>query len=257
MSRPTVLALGEILWDLLPSGKQPGGAPANFAFHAGQLGADAVTVSAVGDDADGREILERLRALGLRTDLIAVDPHHPTGTVTVALDAAGVPSYTIHEGVAWDFVPETPALLELVARADCVCFGSLAQRSPATRATIRSALAATRPGCLRVFDINLRQHYFDRDVIEESLGRTTVLKLNDQELPVLGELLGMGGEDLIGDLVGAFGLRLVAVTRGGRGAVLYGDDGAVVDHPGYPAEPMADTVGAGDAFTAVLAIGLL
>ncbi|HYE21151.1 MAG TPA: PfkB family carbohydrate kinase, partial [Tepidisphaeraceae bacterium] len=153
MSRPTVVAIGEILWDLLPGGKQLGGAPANFAFHAGQLGADAVSVSAVGDDADGREILARLHALGLTTDYIAVDPGHPTGTVTVSLDAAGVPSYTIHEGVAWDFVPETPGLLELAARADCVCFGSLAQRSPATRATIRSALAATRPDCVRVFDV--------------------------------------------------------------------------------------------------------
>src|SRR4051794_14674604 len=137
--RPVILALGEVLWDLLPGGRQLGGAPANFAYHAAQLGADARIVSAVGDDELGREVLSRQRALGLDTSLIAIDPLHPTGTVTVSLEA-GQPTYTIHEGVAWDFIPTMPQTLEMAARADCVCYGTLAQRSDASRRTIQAVL---------------------------------------------------------------------------------------------------------------------
>jgi len=182
VSQPLVVGIGEILWDLLPDGKQMGGAPANFAYHARALGAASVIVSAVGDDRSGREILEELGRRGLERSGIAVVSGAPTGTVTVALDAGGIPHYTIHEGVAWDVIPWTAGLGDLAARADAVCFGSLAQRSPVSRATIGAFLDATRPDCLRVLDLNLRQSYFSRDIVVGLLGRATVLKLNDEEL---------------------------------------------------------------------------
>jgi fructokinase len=254
--RPVILALGEILWDLLPSGKQLGGAPANFAYHAARLGADARVVSAVGDDALGREILARLRAQNLDTSLIRTDAVHPTGTVTVALDAAGRPSYTIHEGVAWDFLEATPTVLDLASRAACVCFGTLAQRGPTSRSAIGAILAATPPAALRILDINFRQHYYDREVVDASLGAATLLKINDDELPELLALLGTGGDDRA--IFDAYPrLTLIALTRGGRGSALIPRDGPRDEHAGHPAEPLVDTVGAGDAFTAALAVGLL
>ncbi len=253
---PLILALGEILWDLLPDGKQLGGAPGNFAFHAAQLGARSLTISAVGDDALGREILGRLASLHLATEFINVDPYHPTGTVTVSLDSAGHPSYAIHENTAWDFIPTTPGLLEIAAKADCVCFGTLAQRSPTSRQTIHAALARTRPDCLRILDINFRQNYFSREIVEQSLRLASVLKINDQELPVLAGLLGLAG-DPIRALLAGYRLRLIAITRGGSGSALYSADGSLYEHPGHPAQPLVDTIGAGDSFTAGLAVGLL
>jgi len=255
-SPPLVVALGEILWDLLPAGKQMGGAPANFAFHASQFGANAITVSAVGDDALGREMLAALNDLGLETVYITVSPDKPTGIVQVSLDRDRVASYTIHEGAAWDFLPSTPELLQLMAQADCVCFGTLAQRSPTSRQTILTALDHTRQDCLRILDINFRQHYYDRDIVEQSLARATVLKINDHELPLLGALLNLSG-DIPAGIMSRFGIQLVALTRGSAGAVLQSADGSRVEHPGYPAKPLADTIGAGDAFTAALAVGLL
>lgn len=242
-----------------------GGAPANFAFHAAQLGADARIVSAVGDDPLGREILDRLVALDVPTDLIAVVPEQPTGTVTVELDDLGLPSYTIHEDVAWDAIPMTEAIRAAASRADAVCFGSLAQRSETSRATIREILAATRPACLRVFDINLRQHYYDRETLVEGLESADVLKLNDEELPVLIGLLESGKpmpadvrfdlESVLLGLVGYFSLKLVALTRGERGAVLVSPD-SWSEHPGKKVD-VVDTVGAGDAMTAAITMGLL
>ena len=260
--RPLILALGEILWDLLPSGRHLGGAPANFAYHAAQLGARAVTVSAVGDDELGREILGRVRGLGLDASGIAVDARHPTGTVTVALEGGGQPSYTIHEDVAWDFIPAGEAITELARAADCVCFGSLAQRSPVSRETIQSLLAQTKADALRIFDINLRQDYFDRETVHQSLGRADVLKINDIELLDLARVFGhrLTRETparFTRELFDSYGLDLIAVTRGADGSVLYLPDGGVLEHPGYVPPQVADTVGAGDAFTAVLAVGLL
>jgi fructokinase len=250
--RPVILALGEVLWDLLPGGRQLGGAPANFAYHAAQLGADARIVSAVGDDELGREVLTRQRTLGLDTSLITVDPSHPTGTVTVSLEA-GQPTYTIHEGVAWDFIPTMPQTLEMAARADCVCYGTLAQRNDASRRTIQAVLGRARAGAVRVYDINLRQHYFDREVVDQSLRAATVLKINDEEFPRLMALLG-GGSSLFD---GYPALTVVAQTRGGRGSELWTRDGESFEHLGFRANPLVDAVGAGDAFTAALAMGLL
>ena len=256
-AQPLIVGLGEILWDLLPSGKQLGGAPANFAYHAQALGGESLVVSAVGKDELGREILGRLDALALNAMHVAVDGCHPTGTVTVALDRAGTPAYTIHEHVAWDFIPQAPQLLALAAETDAVCFGSLAQRSPVSRATIHAFLRATPAAALRIFDINLRQSFYSREVIDASLRLSNVLKLNHEELPRAAQLLAIAGDemDVLRELSARYGLRLVALTRGARGSILYTQEG-VSGHAGFPAE-VVDTVGAGDAFAAALALGLL
>jgi len=254
---PVVVGLGEVLWDLLPGGKQLGGAPANFAYHAQALGAAAYVVSCVGADDLGDEILTRLDSLDLNRDHVAVDDEHPTGTVSVALDADGKPQYAIHENVAWDFIHPRPAMLGLAEMADAVCFGSLAQRSAVSRAAIRDFVAATREDCLRIFDVNLRQHYFHIDTIAPGLTWATVLKLNDEELPVVARLLSIDGtgEEILGTLCRRFNLNLIALTKGGAGSLLFSPERRSIQ-PGLPVE-IADTVGAGDAFTAVLAMGLL
>ncbi len=254
---PLVVGIGELLWDLLPDGRQMGGAPANFAFHAQALGASSAIVSAVGDDRSGREILEELGRRGLERGGIAVVSGAPTGTVTVVLDAGGIPRYTIHEGVAWDAIPWSAGLAKLAARADAVCFGSLAQRSPASRATIGAFLDATRPDCPRVLDLNLRQSYFDRDLVLSLLGRATVLKLNDEELGTVSRMLALPGSEsqALAGLLEAYPLSLIALTKGPSGSRLFGP-GVDIIHPGQPVET-ADTVGAGDAFTAALVTGML
>jgi fructokinase len=255
--RPLLIGLGEVLWDLLPAGKQLGGAPANFASHGHALGAEALVVSRIGNDALGREILDRLCALGLRTDGLTTDPAAPTGTVSVALDAQGQPTFTIHENAAWDFLEAGPGLLAEAARADAICFGTLGQRNPAARAAIRALVAAAPANALRILDVNLRQHYFSGRLIEESLALANVLKVNDTELPRLAEMLLLTGDDRsqIGQLAGRYGLRLVAYTRGSRGSLLF-SNGLWSDHPGNQTK-VVDTVGAGDAFTATMTLGLL
>lgn len=250
-----VAGIGEVLWDLLPGGKQLGGAPANFACHANALGAEARVVSRVGADELGRELLKRLEALGVLTDCIEEDPSAPTGTVSVAVDAAGQPQFTIHEGAAWDNL-SGEGRAEAVRQADAICFGTLAQRSERARSAIVSLLRRSSPKGLRIFDINLRQSYYTRAVIEDSLDLANVLKVNETELPILAELIGLPeGERQIVHLAQRCNLRVVALTRGSRGSVLY-SEGRWSDHPGIPTA-VADTVGAGDAFTAAMALGLL
>jgi fructokinase len=252
-----ILALGEVLWDLLPAGKQLGGAPANFAFHCRGLGADASLVTRVGDDDLGREALERLRSLGLPTDAVQVDRAAPTGTVDVALAPDGQPRYTIRADVAWDRIEADALALRRAGSADAVCFGSLAQRAEPSRTSIRSLVEAARPGALRMFDVNLREPFVDRGEIESSLRLADALKLNEAELPVLAAMFGLpdGTRAAIGALADRFGLVLVALTRGPEGSLLLAD-GAWSDHPGMPVE-VCDTVGAGDAFTAALVVGRL
>ena len=254
---PRCVGLGEVLWDLLPSGRQLGGAPANFAYHAAALGAEARVVSRVGQDEPGRALLARLRELGLPGDAIAVDPAAPTGTVSVAMEAGGHPRYTIHEGVAWDRLEAGPAGLAAVAGADAVCFGSLAQRTPGARAALAALLEATPVAALRIFDVNLRQHYHSAEVIRASLARANVLKVNETELPVLVAQLGLpaGERAALAALAAAHGLRAVIHTRGERGSLAL-VDGGWAEHPGVRVE-VADTVGAGDAYTAAFALGLL
>lgn len=257
ITNPVVVGLGEVLWDILPGGRQLGGAPANFAYHAKAMGAKAYPVSCVGGDELGDEILRRIEAIGLSGEFVGVDAEHPTGTVSVELDIAGKPSYVIHENVAWDFIAPRPELIGLAARTDCVCFGSLAQRSAVSRTTIRDFVTATRDDCLRIFDINLRQHYFNIDTIAPGLSWATVLKLNDEELPVLAELLSIEGTstEMLGTLYRRYNLDLIALTKGGQGSLLFTPEAHSIQ-PGLPVE-VADTVGAGDAFTAALAMGLL
>ncbi len=255
--KPVIIGLGEILWDLFPDGKQLGGAPANFAFHAQCLGAAGAVVSAVGDDELGREILARLGVMGLDRSHVAVDGEHPTGTVTVALDAGHKPHYTINEHVAWDYIPTTDELLAMARRTDAVCFGSLAQRAGVSRGTIRAFLAAVRPECIRLFDINIRKPFIDRQAILESLGLTDVLKLSDDELPVLAGMLDMpaGETELLAGLVERFGLDMVILTKGAAGSRLRTPK-ADCSRAGI-ATAVADTVGAGDSFNAAVVMGLL
>jgi fructokinase len=254
---PVFVGIGEVLWDLLPGGRQFGGAPANFAYHGKALKADAYVVSCVGRDELGDDILAHLDHLGLGHDHVAVDPEHPTGTVSVRLDAAGKPDYVIHEQVAWDYLRLLPQTLGLAARADAVCFGSLAQRYVVSRLAIRDFLTTTRPECLRVFDINLRQHFYNVDTVAVGLEAADVLKLNDEELPVIARLLSIHGtlEETLATLCRRYDLKLIALTEGPRGSLLFSPH-AQSRHGGHRTE-VVDTVGAGDAFTAVLAYGLL
>jgi fructokinase len=252
-----VIGIGEILWDILPSGKQLGGAPANFACHAHALGARSRVISRVGQDPPGVEILQRLQALGLPIADVQVDPSARTGTVSVDLSASGQPRFTIHEDVAWDRLALEKTALTAVAEADAVSFGTLAQRREPARSTIQALLAAVRPGTLRILDINLRQHYFSRDIIETSLRLANIVKFNDSELPVLAEMLGLRGSvrRQIEQLARHYTQRLVCLTRGAHGSLLY-SGGQWADDPSQPVA-VKDTIGAGDAFTAALAMGLL
>lgn len=263
MARPLVVGIGEVLWDMLPGGKQLGGAPANFAYHAAALGAHGLVVSRVGDDEPGREIRSRLDALGIDSRFVSGDGDHPTGFVAVHVDALGIPEYVIHERVAWDFLSADDALLDLASRADAVCFGTLAQRSSDSRDTIRAFLRATRVECLRVFDINLRQSYYDRDTIHHSLLLSDVLKLNEDEADTVAARLDLISDDyadaasIVPPLFAKYPLRIIALTRGAAGSLLCSSDGRWSDHRGVTPDRIADTVGAGDAFTAALVTGLL
>jgi fructokinase len=253
--KPRIAAIGEVLWDLLPGGPQLGGAPANFAIHAHALGADARLVSRVGDDDLGRAVLDAFRRRGMPTDTIAVDASAPTGTVAVTLGPDGQPTYEIVENVAWDRIAVDSAVLEAFANADAICFGSLAQRSARNRALIGRLVADAR-NAFRIFDVNLRAPYVDAGVIEDSLGVADAFKLNDQELPILAKMFGLPDGEREGmTAIASFGPSLIALTRGASGSLLYAD-GEWSDHPGVPTK-VVDTVGAGDAFTAMLVVGRL
>ncbi len=252
-----IIAVGEVLWDLLPAGKQLGGAPANFAYHARSLGADARLISRIGGDPLGVEILERFRSLDLPTDAVQVDAEAPTGTVDVWLGPDGQPRYAIRESVAWDRIDADAMALALADRAAAVCFGSLAQRAEPSRCAIRAIVEAAPPGALKVFDVNLRPPFVDHEVIAGSLELADALKLNDHELPELAGMFGLPTEPrpAIEGLAVRFGLALVALTRGAGGSLLWAG-GEWSDHSGRPAE-VVDTIGAGDAFTAALVTGRL
>ncbi|RYD32397.1 MAG: carbohydrate kinase [Verrucomicrobiaceae bacterium] len=253
-----IIGMGELLWDMLPSGPQMGGAPANFACHAKALGAEAMVVSGVGDDPLGHEILRRLDQLGVDTRGITLDPAHATGRVDVELGPDGQPSYTIHGDAAWDHATTSPGLLELAAGADAMCFGTLGQRGPVSRATIRTLLGRASADCLRVLDVNLRQAFFSQDLIHESLLLANVVKLNEDELRMVAPMLGIPGttlEEQLAGLLARYGLRLAACTRGGEGSLIH-DGQTCFTQPGRETR-IADTIGAGDSFTSALTLGLL
>lgn len=245
------------MWDLFESGKQRGGAPANFACHCKRLGARAETVSAVGSDELGDELIRDVEGLGLDTQWIQRSPSLPTGTVQVELDEQGHPSYEICKPVAWDAVEITEELMELAADTDAACFGTLAQREPVSRRTIRRFLQEMPEHALRIFDVNLRQDFYDQEVLETSLRLATVLKLSDEELSVLSEVFDISGtiEEQLHAFQKKFELVAVAYTRGGEGSRLIHRSESS-DRPGTSVD-IKDTVGAGDSFTASLCMGLL
>jgi fructokinase len=276
-----VVGVGEVLWDLLLTGPQLGGAPANFAYHAHALGAQARVITRVGNDDYGGEIVRRFQRMGLPETAVQVDESAPTGTARVELSGNGLTHFTIQESVAWDYIAATQEALAAAREADAICFGSLAQRSERSRSAIQQLVAAAPPEALRVFDINLRQHFYSRSVVEQSLQLANVLKLNDDELPALAEMFGLSGstEHRIECLAETFSLRLVALTRGANGSLLYQRRDEALPHQvgalrlcSGQAQPrhhtrwsdcasrpvkVVDTVGAGDSFTAVLVLGML
>ena len=254
MKPAVMIGLGEVLWDLLPTGKVLGGAPTNFAYMTTVLGDQGVVASRVGKDDPGREAYQAMQELGLSTSYIQFDDQHETGVAMVTIDPGGQPTFTIKDAVAWDFLQWTPAWEELSARADAVCFGSLAQRSASSATTIERFLRNTPAKTLRICDANLRQPFYNSDTLRRSFQHADIVKVNDRELLEIAALLKMdiGNEEGIAQkLLHQFDLRLVCITRGERGSLLICHDRTVA-HRGFSVE-VADAVGAGDAFTACLA----
>jgi len=251
--QPIIVGLGEVLWDLFPGRTQLGGAPTNFAYISSLLGEHAVVGSRVGNDALGREARTNLQNLGLDTSYMQVDASHPTGTVNVHLEHDGQPQFEIIQGVAWDYLEWTAAWQRLAREAQAVCFSSLAQRVNESRQTIQAFLRAVGPQTVRIFDVNLRQAFYSREVVIESLHCSEVVKLNHEELPRVMELLGLPYADVRSaaeQLRKEYELKLVSVTRGPNGSLLVAENG-YHEHPGFKVQ-VKDTVGAGDAFTAGL-----
>jgi fructokinase len=248
-----ICGVGELLWDLLPAGERLGGAPANFAVTVSRLGNRGVIASRLGTDARGEHARAVLKDFPVDLGYLQTDSKHPTGTAGVEI-ADGEPRFVIHAPVAWDFLEWTAELRTLAAEADAICFGTLAQREPVSRETIRKFLAATRPECVRVLDVNLRAPFFSVEVIAESLQAATIFKLNEAEVPMVLQMLGAPPETVMVSaarwLLGHYPLQLVAITLGAEGSLLVTRD-TVDRHPGV-AVKIADTVGAGDAFTAGL-----
>ena len=253
---PYIVGLGEVLWDVLPEGKQLGGAPANFAYHVSQFGHDALAISAVGNDALGDETLEALNARHLQHLMPRVD--YPTGTVQVTLDDDGIPTYVIREGVAWDNIPFTAELEDVAQNTRAVCFGSLAQRSPVSRATIQAFLNAMPKDSLKIFDINLRQNFYNKEIIREALTACNILKINDEELVLIGRLFEHPGLDIENKcwlLLGKYNLDMLVLTCGVNGSYVFTPGS--VSFQETPTVEVADTVGAGDSFTGTFVSSLL
>lgn len=257
MENTIVVGMGEALWDVLPEGKKIGGAPANFAYHVSQFGLNSRVVSAVGDDKLGMEILDNFREKKLNT-MVEIVPY-PTGTVQVELDNEGVPCYDIKEGVAWDNIPYTPALEDLAKHTTAVCFGSLAQRSVVSRETINSFLD-TMPAenTLKIFDINLRQGFYTKEILCNSFRKCNVLKINDEELVTVSRMFGYPGIDLQDKcwiLLAKYNLKMLILTCGVNGSYVFTP--GEVSFVETPKVEVADTVGAGDSFTAAFVASIL
>ena len=256
--KQSVIGIGEALFDVLPEGKKLGGAPANFAYHVSQFGIESCAVSAMGDDELGKELEAELNEHNLNYQIEKVD--YPTGTVQVSLDANGIPAYEIKEGVAWDNIPFTPALEEKAKNCTAVCFGSLAQRSEVSRNTIHRFLDAMpeEEGRYKVFDINLRQGFFTKEIITESIKRCNILKINDEELITISRLFGYPGIDLQNKcwlLLGKYNLKMLILTCGVNGSYVFTPGN--VSFIETPKVEVADTVGAGDSFTGTFVASIL
>ena len=254
----SIVGIGEALWDVLPESKKIGGAPANFAYHVSQFGLNSCVVSAVGDDPLGAQILDNFKEKGLR-NIMAVVPY-PTGTVQVEIDQVGVPQYVIKENVAWDNIPFTPELEELAHNTCAVCFGSLAQRNVVSRDTINRFIDAMPQDedNLIVFDVNLRQGFFNKEILDQSMRRCNVLKINDEELITISRMLGCPGTDLQSKcwiLFGRYNLKMLILTCGVNGSYIFTSGN--MSFLATPQVEVADTVGAGDSFTAAFVSSIL
>ncbi len=254
--KQVIVGLGEALWDCLPDGKKLGGAPANFAYHVGQFGFDTIAVSAVGNDRLGDETIASLEAKGLKYMMPRVS--YPTGTVQVTLDDNGIPTYDIRENVAWDNIPFSPELEDLAHNCRAVCWGSLAQRNVVSRDTINKFLDTAPKDCLKIFDINLRQNFYTKEVISESIKRCNVLKINDEELVVIGRLFGYPGLDMENKcwlILGKYNLDMLVLTCGVNGSYVFTPGS--VSFQETPLVDVVDTVGAGDSFTGTFCASIL
>ena len=252
----TIVGIGEILWDVFPAGKVLGGAPANFAYHVSQFGFDGVALSAIGNDALGNEIIENLNKKGL--NYIIEKTPFATGTVQVTVDNKGIPQYEICENVAWDNIPFTPEMEELARKTQTVCFGSLAQRNSVSRATINRFLDCLPETALKIFDINLRQHFYTLELIEHSLLRCNILKINDDEVLIVGQLFGWESKselEICNQLLHSCDLEIVVLTKGTLGSYVVTRN--ETSFKPTPLVEVADTVGAGDSFTAAFVAALL
>ena len=253
-----VVGLGEVLWDVLPEGKKLGGAPANFAYHAGQFlgNNNTIAISALGEDRLADETIEALREHGLN-DLLPRVPY-PTGTVQVTLDEQGIPTYDIKENVAWDNIPFDKDIEEIARSCRAVCFGSLAQRNVVSRETIHKFLDSTPDDCLKIFDINLRQQFYTKEIIKESIQRCNILKINDEELVLIGRMFGYPGLDIENKcwlILGKYNLDMLVLTCGTNGSYVF-SPGHMSFQP-TPKVEVADTVGAGDSFTGSFCAAIL
>ena len=254
IKRYTVVGMGEVLWDMLPTGKVLGGAPVNFAYHAMQLGAVGVAISAVGDDELGREIMNTVNEKGIRNCIVI--NKYPTSTVGVTLKE-GKPEYTIYENVAWDFIELLPEAIQILKETDAVCFGTLAQRSWVSHESIMLALKLVPDHCLKVYDINLRQKYYTKALIHESLSLANIFKINDDEVEIFKELFGLEGTEIqiCEKIKETYSLDYLALTKGEAGSYLFGND--EVSFVPTPIVKVEDTVGAGDSFTSAMVMGIL
>ena len=243
-----IVGLGEALWDVLPEGKKLGGAPANFAYHAAQFGLDTIAISALGEDKLAEETIDALKEHNLNYLMPRVP--YPTGTVQVTLTGDGIPTYDIKENVAWDNIPLTDEMLEVAKNARAVCFGSLAQRNVVSRENIHKFLDATPDDCVKIFDINLRQQFYTKEVIKESLKRCNILKINDEELVLIGRMFGYPGLDIENKcwlILGKYNLDMLVLTCGTNGSYVFTP--GQMSFQETPKVEVADTVGAGDSFT--------
>lgn len=252
-----IIGIGEVVWDCFPEGKRLGGAPINFCFFAKELGADSYPVTAIGEDELGDETIAVLKKTGLNLRHVSRNSL-PTGKVLVSLNEAGIPQYNIVENVAWDEIECSRATMEFVSDADVVCWGSLAQRSEKSRTSILKFIDAVPNTSLKVFDINIRQHFYSTDLIVESLQKANVLKLNEDELPLLISLLSLPTDfvEAIAELISRFSLKYVIFTQGAVGSGIY-DASGKVSSIDTPKVEVADTVGAGDSFTATFVVNML
>ena len=253
-SKSVVVGIGELLWDVLPTGKRAGGAPINFVYHATQLGAEGYAISAVGNDVFGTEIVQELDKNSICHLLGTVE--YPTGSVMVELKD-GIPTYTIIEGVAWDHIPLTQEAIDLVKEADAICFGTLAQRSPESRATIHALLSYACKEALRFFDINIRQHFYSKELIESLLELANVFKINDEELEMLRPMFGLEGtiEDMCRWFMKKYGLRYLVLTAGAEYSTIFSEE--EVSTIPTPKVQVVDTVGAGDSFSGAFISSIL